>query len=126
METTPIKIEELQTSELTEDRTFLVIMHLSMLLSLPTIVGGLIVPYILWVTKKKEIKNVDQQGKQMLNFKLSMYVYLIISTILLLIAVGLIGFIIVGMLMLVFPIVNAINVSNGKDAYYPLTIEFIK
>ncbi len=121
METLPI-----QPEKLTEDRNFLMLMHLSLLLSLPTLVGGLIVPYILWITKKKEIKNVDKQGKQMLNFKLSMYVYLIISTILLIVAIGFIGFIIVGILMLVFPIVNAINVSNGKEPYYPFTIEFIK
>jgi uncharacterized Tic20 family protein len=120
METLPIK------SELKEDNQLLVLMHLSQLLDFVTGFGGLIVPLVLWLTKKDEIKKLDEQGKMILNFRISMFIYLIISAILTLIVIGIVGLIAIGIIMFIYPIVNAINVSNGKEPYYPFSIEFIK
>ena len=120
METLPIK------KELKEDNQLLVLMHLSQLLDFITGFGGLIVPLVLWLTKKDEIKKLDEQGKMILNFRISMFIYLIISAILTLIVIGIVGLIAIGIIMFIYPIVNAINVSNGKDPYYPFAIEFIK
>lgn len=120
METLPIN------KELKEDNQLLVLMHLSQLLDFVTGFGGLIVPLVLWMTKKDEIKDMDKQGKMILNFRISMFIYLIISGILALILIGIVGLVIIGIIMLIYPIVNAINVSNGKEPYYPFSIEFIK
>ena len=120
METLPIK------KELKEDNQLLVLMHLSQLLDFVTGIGGFIVPLVLWLTKKDEIKKLDEQGKMIINFRISMFIYLIISAILTLLVVGIVGLIAVGIIMFIYPIINAINVSNGKDPYYPLSIEFIK
>ena len=121
METLPIN------EGLKEDKQLLVIMHLSQLIdvfSAGTL--GFIIPLVLWLTKKDEIKYMDEQGKAILNFRISMFIYAIISVILLLVVIGVVGLVIIGILLIVYPIVNAINVSNGKDPYYPLSIEFIK
>ena len=120
METLPVK------KELKEDKQLLVLMHLSQLLDVITGFGGLIVPLVLWLTKKDEIKNMDEQGKMILNFRISMFIYLIISVILTLVVIGIIGIIVIALLMFIYPIVNAINVSNGKEPYYPFSITFIK
>jgi len=120
MEVLPIK------QELKKDNQLLVITHLSQLLDFVTGVGGFIVPLILWLTKKDEIEGMDEHGKQILNFKISMFIYMIASVFLLIIGIGLVGLIVFGILSFIFPIINAINVSNGKKPNYPLSIEFIK
>jgi len=120
METLPMK------HELKEDNQLLVLMHLSQLLDFVTVIGGFIVPLVLWLTKKDEIRNMDKQGKAILNFRISMFIYTIISAILVLIIIGIVGLIAIGIILLLFPIINAINVSNGKEPYYPFSIEFIK
>ncbi len=128
METADKKTMEIITTKktLVEDKQLLVLTHLSQLLDFATGVGGFIVPLVLWLTKKDEVVGMDKQGKAILNFKISMFIYFVISGILLLIAIGIIGFIVFGIISFIFPIVNAINVSNGKEPYYPLSIEFIK
>ena len=120
METLPFK------QELRKDNQLLVLTHLSQLLDFVTGIGGFIVPLFIWITKKDEIKGMDEQGKAILNFRISMFIYLLISGVLTLILIGIVGLIIIGIIMFIYPIINAINVSNGKEPYYPFSINFIK
>ena len=120
MEILPMK------KELREDTQLLILIHLSQLLDFVTGVGGFIVPLVLWIIKKEEIEGMDEQGKAIINFRISMFIYLIISGILTLILIGIVGLIVIGIMMFIYPIINAINVSNGKEPYYPLSITFIK
>ncbi len=109
-----------------EDRQTLMLTHLSQLLDLITGFGGFIVPLIIWQTKKDEIYEMDIHGKSIVNFQLSMFLYAIICIpLILLIGLGLIGLIAIGILCLVFPVINAIKVNNGEPPHYPLSIKFI-
>ena len=110
-----------------EDRQTLMLAHLSQLLDLVTGFGGFIVPLIIWLSKKEEIYDMDEQGKGIINFQLSMFLYaLICLPLILFIGLGIIGLIGIGILCLVFPVINAIKVNNGELPHYPLSIEFIK
>ena len=108
------------------DNQLLMITHLSQLLTFVTGFGGLIVPLILWATQKEKVYDMDQQGKNIINFQLSiiLYVFLCIPAILLL-GLGILGLIIVGVISFVFPIINAIKASNGESPRYPLSLNFI-
>lgn len=109
-----------------EDRQTLMLTHLSQLLDLITGFGGFIVPLVIWITKKDEIYDMDEQGKGIINFQLSMFLYALICVpLILLIGLGFLGLIAIGILCLVFPIINAIKVNNGETPYYPLSIKFI-
>jgi hypothetical protein len=108
-----------------EDNQLLVITHLSQLLSLITGFGGLIVPLIIWATQKNDVEQMDEQGKDIINFQISLIIYAIICIPLCLIIIGFFGFIILWLLNLIMPIVNAINASNGAPTRYPLTIKFL-
>ena len=55
-----------------------------------------------------------------------MFIYIIISAIFVIIGIGIIGLIVFGLMNFIYPIVNAINVSNNKEPYYPFAIKFIK
>ncbi|MDX1762401.1 MAG: DUF4870 domain-containing protein, partial [Christiangramia sp.] len=62
-----------------------------------------------------------------LNFQISLFIYSIVCIpLILLFGLGLIGLIIIGLIALILPIMNALKVSNGEMPYYPLTIEFLK
>ena len=61
-----------------ENRQLLVLTHLSQLLDFVSGIGGFVVPLILWLTKKDEIRNMDETGKAILNFRISMFIYVLI------------------------------------------------
>ena len=61
-----------------EDKQLLVLTHLSQLLDFVTGIGGFIVPLVLWLTKKDEIINMDAHGKAIINFRISMFIYILI------------------------------------------------
>lgn len=110
-----------------EDNQLLVITHLSQLLDLVTGIGGLIVPLILWATQKDRVAGMDLHGKMILNFQISLFIYCIICIpLIFLFGLGIFLLIIIGIIALVFPIINAIKVSNGEMPSYPFSIQFLK
>jgi len=109
-----------------EDKQLLVLTHLSKLLDFVTGIGGFIVPLVLWYTKKDEVFGMDSHGKAILNFRISMFIYLLICIpLILLFGLGILGFITIGIFYLIFPIINAIKVSNNEAPNYPFSIQFI-
>ena len=119
------KIMEVIT-EKKEDRQLLMLMHLSQLLDLVTGFGGFVVPLIIWLTQRDRIHNLDVQGKQIINFQISLFIYCIICIpLILFFGLGIIGFIVIGLFSVIFPIINAVKASNGETTNYPLTIQFL-
>jgi uncharacterized Tic20 family protein len=110
-----------------EDKQLLVLTHLSQLLDFVSGVGGFIIPLVIWLIKKDEIVDMDRQGKEILNFRISMFIYILICIpLILLLGLGILGLIVIGFFYLIFPIVNAVRVSNGQEPNYPLTLKIIK
>lgn len=108
------------------DNQLLMITHLSQLLTFVTGFGGLIVPLILWATQKDKVYNMDEHGKRIINFQLSIIIYaLLCIPAILLLGLGILGLIVVGVVSFVFPIINAIKASNGETPNYPLSLNFI-
>ncbi|HLV70881.1 MAG TPA: DUF4870 domain-containing protein, partial [Xanthomarina sp.] len=96
-----------------KDNQLLVITHLSQLLTFLTGFGGLIVPLILWATQKDKVLEMDEQGKRIINFQISLIIYAIICIpAILLLGLGIIGLIVIGFISLIFPIINAIKANN--------------
>ena len=109
-----------------EDRQLIVITHLSQLVTLVTGFGSLIVPLIIWATQKEKVSQMDAHGKNIINFQLSLIVYFIICIpLILLFGLGLLGFIVLGISAIIFPVINAIKASNGETPTYPLSFNFI-
>ena len=73
-----------------EDRQTIVLTHLSQLLDLVSGFGGFIVPLVIWIVNKDKIYDMDEHGKSILNFQISMFIYAIICVpLILLIGLGL-------------------------------------
>tara|TARA_R110000787_G_scaffold47979_2_gene115951 strand:- start:51 stop:392 length:342 start_codon:yes stop_codon:yes gene_type:complete len=109
-----------------QDNQLLVITHLSQLATFLTGFGGLLIPLIIWVTQKEKVYNMDEQGKRIVNFQLSLILYAIICIpFILLLGLGILGLIAIGIISIVVPIINAIKTSNGESPTYPLSLNFI-
>ena len=121
----PLLLENRNYS-LREDKQLLVITHLSQLICLVTGFGCLLVPLIIWATQKDRVYKMDEHGKDIVNFQLSLIVYAILSIpLILLLGLGLLGLLVVAVLAVIFPVINAIKASNGEDPHYPMSIKFI-
>ena len=109
-----------------QDKQLLAITHLTQLLDVVTGFGGFIVPLILWLTQRDRIHHMNEHGKSIMNFQISMFIYGIICIpLIFLFGLGIIGLILIAILCFVFPIVNAIRASNGERPNYPLSIRIV-
>lgn len=109
-----------------KDNQLLVITHLSQLITLVIGFGSLMVPLILWATQKEKVFNMDEHGKNIVNFQLSLIIYFIVCIpLIIFFGLGLLGFVFIGIISIIFPVVNAIKASRGEVATYPLSLKFI-
>ncbi|MBQ4915575.1 DUF4870 domain-containing protein [Maribacter sp. MMG018] len=114
------------TAAVREDRNLLVITHLSQYLDFVTGFGGLVVPLVIWLTTKDSVMDMNEHGRSIINFQLSLIVYLIIGIPgILLFGLGILLLIFAGVLSIVMPAVNAFRASNGESPSYFGTIKFI-
>lgn len=110
---------------LKEDRQLLVLTHLSQLLDYVTGFGGFIVPLILWIVNKDRVIAMDEHGKSILNFQISIFIYaLLCIPAIFLLGLGILGLITIAILAFVLPIVNAVKASNGEKPNYYISIPF--
>lgn len=110
-----------------KDRQLIVLTHLSQLITLVIGFGSLILPLILWTTNKEKVSQMDQHGKNIINFQLSILIYSIICIpLILLLGLGILGLIVLAFVSIVFPVINAIKASNGETPTYPLSITIIR
>tara|TARA_R110000782_G_scaffold45916_3_gene101794 strand:+ start:1410 stop:1778 length:369 start_codon:yes stop_codon:yes gene_type:complete len=88
--------------------------------------GSVLGPLIIWLIKKDEMPFVNDQGKESLNFQLTMLIAVIVSAILMLVFVG---FLMLGALIIyqiIVVIMASIKANEGVRYRYPYTIRFIK
>lgn len=108
------------------DNQLLMLTHLSQLLTYVTGFGGLLVPIIIWAVNRDKVVGMNEHGKEIINFQLTILLLaLICIPLIFVLGLGVIGLIIIGILSFVMPIVNGINASSGVFKRYPLTIRFI-
>ena len=108
------------------DNQLLALTHVSQLLTYVTGFGGLIVPLVILLSSKDSVEGMDEHGKSIINFQLSMLLFLAISVpAILLLGLGLLGFLFVGIIGFILPIVNAIKAANGESPSHFATIRFI-
>ena len=89
-------------------------------------IGFVLGPLIVWLLKREDHPFVDEQGKESVNFQITMFLALLISGILALVFIGFVLFFIVMIVMTIFPIIGAIKANDGVHYHYPITIRFIK
>ena len=127
----PKNVQQGQTGkEVSKDaRMWAMFCHLGGLAGLLPIVpaiGSIIAPLIIWQIKKDEFPFVNEQGKEAVNFQISMLIYALIAGALICVGIGIFLLPVVGVFDLVFLLIAAVKANNGEHYRYPLTIRFIK
>ena len=95
-------------------------------------IGCFIGPLVIWLVKKDTLPFVDDQGKEALNFNITVGIVFLALLILSIVTFG-IGlivavplWIIIGIAWLVFTIIAAVKANNGERYRYPFTLRLIK
>jgi hypothetical protein len=100
--------------------------HLAGLLGLFLFPLSIIAPLVIWLVKKDEYPLVADQGKEVVNFQISVAIYGIISAILIIVLIGILMLIALGLFALIMGIVGMMKANEGIAYRYPLTIRLIK
>jgi uncharacterized Tic20 family protein len=91
--------------------------------------GHIIGPLIVWLMKRDTSAFVDDQGKEALNFNISMTIYFLICIAFAITIIGLIvaipGFLVLGAFDIIVRIIAGVQASNGERYRCPLTIRFL-
>lgn len=88
--------------------------------------GNVLAPLALWLAKREKYPLVDDQGKESLNFQLSIMLYSLVGFVLIFIVVGFLLLIVIAFFALIQVIIATISASKGNKYRYPLCIRFIK
>jgi uncharacterized Tic20 family protein len=80
---------------------------------------------IIWLIKRDEDAFVEEHSREALNFQLSIFIYMIVSAILILVLIGIALFFAVAVFSLVMSIIAGVKAASGQPYRYPLTIRFV-
>src|SRR5690554_1784631 len=131
-----INLEDILDYGKHEDKTYLIFLHLSVLVFCVIPFGNIILPAILWLNKRDKIIDVHIQGGNILNFQI---IWTILSNMAMVtfavfkimhypnanwfIAI----FFVLYIINFIYPIVNVLLINKGKRRkLYPEVIRFVK
>ena len=100
--------------------------HLSALLGIWVPFGSLIGPLILWQMKRETDPFIDDQGKEALNFQISVAIASAICLLLMVVVIGFFLFGLVAIGALVLTIIAGVKANEGVPYRYPFTWRLIK
>ena len=113
-------VEAEQTEVSKDAKNMAVLCHLLAIFT--TFVG----PLIIWLLKKDEEPFVDNQGKEALNFQITVVLAMLVSSLLSAICIGIPLLIAIPIVDVIFCIIAAVKAGNGIAYRYPLSIRLLK
>jgi uncharacterized Tic20 family protein len=87
--------------------------------------GNILVPLIIWLLKKNSDPAVNVEGREALNFNISVTVYAVIAGLMCYILIGFIVLPLVLIAHIVLVIRAALKANKGESVHYPFTLRFI-
>lgn len=108
-----------------EIRQWCMFMHLSQFAGYMLPLAGIIVPIVMWQMKKDQAPEIDAHGRMIVNALISFFIYIAISAVLVFVLIGIFLLWGIGLVALIFPIIGAVEASNGRLWRYPGVIKFI-
>lgn len=109
-----------------EERQWAAFTHLAGLfvLILPPL-GGILGPMILWILKKDDMPFVREQGREAINFQITMLLAVLVSGALILVLIGMVLLPVVIVIDFVLILAATLSASEGRAYRYPLTLRLI-
>ena len=127
-----VNADELIDWAIKEDRRYLTFLNLSAISFIFFPLLGILIPFILWTTKKDKIKNINSNAKALINFQITWNIMLFFIPIVLLIlsridfikGITMSTFIVVIVVLYVYNflsiVINTVRISSDKSvSYFP-------
>lgn len=109
-----------------DERTWGMLCHLSALSGFVIPFATIIAPLVIWLVKKDEMPFVDDQGKESLNFQITLTILGIVCIPLVFLIIGIPLLIALAVLGVVFCIIGAVKANDGVAYRYPFAFRLIK
>ena len=105
-----------QRSELgLSENTYCALMHAALLLP----AFGFIVSLVLWASGKDRSKRIEIEGRYIIDFVLSTWIYTLLAVPLVFIGIGIIMYVVLGIVRFLYPIIGLIQALSGTMWSYP-------
>jgi uncharacterized Tic20 family protein len=105
-------------------REWCMVLHLSLFAGHTVPLGGIIAPIVIWQTQKEKMPEIDEHGKNAVNWVISNILYVLICIPLCFVFVGFALLILLAALNVIFPVIAAMKANEGRAWKYPLAIPF--
>jgi uncharacterized Tic20 family protein len=99
---------------------------MAMLCHLLAIFTGFVGPLIIWLIKKADHPFINEQGKEALNFQITVLLAFIASFLLSFLCIGFFLMPAVGIVNLIFCIIATVKVNGGEHYRYPVSLRLVK
>lgn len=109
-----------------DERMWAMLCHLSAFAGYLVPFGNILGPLVIWLIKKDQYALVDDQGKEALNFQISIMIWAAVAAVLCFVIIGIPLLIAVVIFSIVMTIIAAIKANGGESYRYPLTIRLIQ
>jgi uncharacterized Tic20 family protein len=109
-----------------DERTWGMLAHLSAFSGFLVPLGGVIGPLVVWLIKREQSAFVADQGKEALNFNISVLLAAIVCGVLVLIFIGILLGVALFIFWLTMTIIAAIKASEGVLYRYPFALRLVK
>ena len=109
-----------------EEKTLGMLCHLLAFCGYIIPFGNIIGPLVIWLTRKDTSPFVDDQGKESLNFQITVSIACIVCIPLVFVCIGGLLLIAIAVADLILVIIAAINAAAGTAYRYPVTWRVIK
>ncbi|WP_417216684.1 DUF4870 domain-containing protein [Alcanivorax sp.] len=109
-----------------EERSLGLACHLLAFVGMVFPFGNILGPLVIWLVKKDDSAFVDDQGKEALNFNITISIAGFVAFLLTFVVIGAVLLPIIGIFWLVMTVVAAVKANGGEHYRYPLTIRLIK
>lgn len=101
------------------ERGYLVIMHVSQFAGYLIPLAGIVVPLVMWLTKRED-PEIDRHGREIMNWIIFELIAVVIGILLTFLLIGIPLLIVLGIAALIFPILGAVQASSGGFFKYPM------
>mgnify|MGYP001241935608 CR=1 FL=1 len=108
-----------------EERQWATFAHLAALAGFVVPFGNIVGPLVIWLIKKETMPFVDEQGKEAVNFNITVAIAAIVCWLLVFV---LIGFLLLPALIitwLVFVILATVKANAGEHYRYPIALRLV-
>lgn len=88
--------------------------------------GNVLGPLLIWIIKKEEYPFVEVEGKEALNFQITVSIAAIIAGLLSVVLIGIPLLIAIGILAIIFMIKAIMETNEGRPYRYPFNLRLVQ